>query len=138
LAAGWAVGDGGSVVQLSGGTWQLENSYLTVAFNALGLVNGSNGWAAAYNAEYMFYRLFNGTWDTTGQVPGGSSVYVNKIVLTPIDTGFAYGSSIWELSSGNWSVSSVVDPKTSDEDPYETVLYLGIKNNGTGKYSGWA
>ena len=142
MDTGWAVGDGGSAVQLTGGTWLFASSDISSDFRAVDLINETNGWGATYNPSgKMFYKLNDGIWDSTGQIGGGTYVYVNTIVLDAIDvtnnTGYAYGSHIWELSSGTWGLSTVSDPTKSGGGSYASVTYLGVKKDAS-SYSGWA
>jgi len=136
IDTGWAVGTEGSVVKLSAGEWSLGNSGISDNFTAIGLVNGSSGWGAVYNADgNTFYSLTTANgWATTGQVTGETGIYVKRIELSAINTGFAYGNKVWELSDGNWSEVSIDDPGTGT-NPKTTYLYVSKSGSD---YSGWA
>ena len=135
---GWAVCDGGvyggKILKLESGVWsEYSPNPVTDDYGAVDLIDSGSGWAAAdTSGSGKFIQLSDGSWTDSGQTFSGS---ISKIVLAAIDDGFAYGSKVWELTSGpSWGLSGVSDPAGT----YDSISYLGVKNTGSGTYSGWA
>ncbi len=134
MNTGWAGGVSGALSILTGGTWsKYVSSPVSGKFTAIDLADGSNGWGTA--DDHKFYKLETNTWSDSGESFTNS---INKIVISDISNGFAYGSHIWELAvpppggPAQWSNKSL-DPTGT----YDSITFLGVKED-TSSYSGWA
>jgi len=139
---GWAGGSEGSIVQLSGGNWNLyvdpDPGQPSDNITCIKLVNEGSFWMATMASgtySIHFFKYENLSWKDSGEITTGNQFNsgVNSIVLDDINNVFAYGSHIWKLSNETWSVLSDLGPQNLSD----SITFLGIKEN-SGTYSGWA
>jgi len=132
---GWAVGDLGTMLHCSGGSWSLvtPSPRPTGIFQSVFMVSASEGWAVGWGSDVLHYS--GGSWSllTPSPDPLASSISVlSSVFMVDAGEGWAVGRSgptsgtMFHYTGGSWSL---VTPPTTI--PLNSVFMVG-----TGE--GWA
>jgi PKD repeat protein/RNA polymerase subunit RPABC4/transcription elongation factor Spt4 len=99
---GWAVGSGGIILKLSGGTWSvIPSSPVTTNLLSVSMVSSGEGWAVG--ASGVILRCTGGSWSNYTSSPVTNYLY--SVSMTSPTDGWAVGASgvILRCTGGSWS-----------------------------------
>ena len=99
---GWAVGSGGIILRLSGGTWSvIPSSPVTTNLLCVSMVSSGEGWAVG--ASGVILRCTGGSWSNYTSSPVTNYLY--SVSMTSPTDGWAVGASgvILRCTGGSWS-----------------------------------
>ncbi|MFN8473286.1 MAG: carboxypeptidase regulatory-like domain-containing protein [Anaerolineae bacterium] len=141
---GWAVGDFGEILRLSGGAWTSVSSPTRTNLNAVAFSAPGDGWAVGDGG--LIVRLKGGAFEAAS--PTSSSLYA--IALSGPDEGWAAGDGtasnyLWDdadtilrLHHGTWSAISLPAAREKRPEPPIT-RWLELRSLAlTGPNDGWA
>ncbi|MGD0405304.1 MAG: PKD domain-containing protein [Candidatus Bathyarchaeia archaeon] len=99
---GWAVGSGGIILKLSGGTWSvIPSSPVTTNLLSVSMVSSGEGWAVGASGAIL--RCTGGSWSNYTSSPVTNYLY--SVSMTSPTDGWAVGASgaILRCTGGSWS-----------------------------------
>ena len=107
--AGWAVGDGGTVIHTTNGgsTWTAQSTQVTATLTAVRFTDGATGWSVGASGTVLHTGDGGSTWSAQS-VP--TTATLNSVDFTDADTGWAVGSGGTVVHTANggsdWTAQS--------------------------------
>ena len=107
---GWAVGEAGTILHYTGGSWQSVTSPTTKNLYSVAMVSGSEGWAIGDSGTILHYT--GDSWH--GGVTSPTTVPLSSVAMVSASQGWAvgYGGIILHYTGGAWQ--SVASPVGND------------------------
>jgi hypothetical protein len=108
---GWAVGDSGTILHYTGGSWQSVENPTSSTLTSVSMVSANEGWAVGPFDTILHYK--EGSWQTV--VDGeDSNVDLTSVSMVSASEGWAvgYGGIILHYTGGAWQ--SVASPVGND------------------------